>query len=147
AHQGSAILDVISPCVQFNNHAGSTKSFDYVREHNAAMNRLDFIEPRAEITVDYAPGEVELVTQHDGSVLRLRKLAPDYDPTDRISAISHLQLHQTRGEIVTGLLFVDPEADDLHERLHTVHKPLNQLSDAELIPGGAALDAINDSLR
>jgi 2-oxoglutarate ferredoxin oxidoreductase subunit beta len=84
AHKGAAFIDVISPCVQFNNHAGSTKSFDYVREHNAAVNRLDFIEERDEITVDYAPGEVELVTQHDGSVLRLRKLAPDYDPTDRI---------------------------------------------------------------
>jgi 2-oxoglutarate ferredoxin oxidoreductase subunit beta len=133
--------------VQFNNHVGSTKSFDYVREHNAAMNRLDFIEPRAEITVDYAPGEVELVTQHDGSILRLRKVSPDYDPTDRISAIGHLQLHQARGEIVTGLLYVDPEAGDMHDHLHTVQKPLNQLSDAELVPGSAALAAINDSLR
>src|ERR1019366_9359151 len=104
AHKGAAFIDVISPCVQFNNHVGSTKSFDYVREHNAAMNRLDFIEPRAEITVDYAPGEVELVTQHDGSILKLRKLAADYDPTDRLSAMGHLQLHQARGEIVTGLL-------------------------------------------
>jgi 2-oxoglutarate ferredoxin oxidoreductase subunit beta len=147
SHKGAAFIDVISPCVQFNNHVGSTKSFDYVREHNAAMNRLDFIEPRAEIRVDYAPGEVELVTQHDGSVLRLRKLAPDYDPTDRISAIGHLQLHQSRGEVVTGLLYVDPEAHDLHDHLHTVQKPLNQLTDAELVPGAAALDEINDSLR
>jgi 2-oxoglutarate ferredoxin oxidoreductase subunit beta len=147
AHKGAAFIDVISPCVQFNNHVGSTKSFDYVREHNAAMNRLDFIEPRAEITVDYGPGEVELVTQHDGSVLRLRKLAPDYDPTDRISANSHLQMHHARGEVVTGLLFVDPDAPDLHDHLHTVAKPLNQLGDAELVPGSAALAAINDSLR
>jgi 2-oxoglutarate ferredoxin oxidoreductase subunit beta len=147
AHKGAAFIDVISPCVQFNNHVGSTKSFDYVREHNAAMNRLDFIEPRAEITVDYGPGEVELVTQHDGSVLRLRKLAPDYDPTDRLSAISHLQLHQARGEVVTGLLYVDPGAEDLHDHLHTVQMPLNQLGDAELVPGSAALAAINDSLR
>ena len=146
-HRGAAFIDVISPCVQFNNHVGSTKSFDYVREHNAAMNRLDFIEPRAEIRVDYAPGEVELVTQHDGSVLRLRKLAPDYDPTDRISAIGHLQLHQSRGEVVTGLLYVDPAAHDLHDHLHTVQKPLNQLSDEELVPGAAALAGINDSLR
>src|SRR5476651_1222068 len=86
SHKGAAFIDCISPCVQFNNHPGSTKSFDYVREHNAAMNRLDFIEPRAEITADYGPGEVELVVQHDGSVLRLRKVAPDYEPTDRISA-------------------------------------------------------------
>ncbi|HUO11535.1 MAG TPA: 2-oxoacid:ferredoxin oxidoreductase subunit beta, partial [Caulobacteraceae bacterium] len=106
-----------------------------------------FIEPRAEITASYAPGEVEVVTQHDGSVLRLRKLAPDYDPTDRISAISHLQLHQARGEIVTGLLYVDPEAHDLHDHLGTVEKPLNQLSDMELVPGSKALAAINESLR
>jgi len=138
---------VISPCVQFNNHVGSTKSFDYVREHNAAMNRLDIIEPREEIRVDYAPGEVELVTQHDGSVLRLRKLASDYDPTDRISAITHLQIHQARGEIVTGLLYVDPDAEDLHDHLHTVKTPLNQLSDEELVPGAKALAAINASLR
>src|SRR6202041_1015221 len=78
AHKGAAFIDVISPCVQVNNHVGSTKSFDYVREHNAAMNRLDFIEPRAEITVDYRPGEAELVTQPDGAVLKLRKLAPGY---------------------------------------------------------------------
>ena len=81
------------------------------------------------------PATVELVTQHDGSVLKLRKLAPDYDPTDRIAAIGHLQLHQARGEIVTGLLYVDPDAADLHDHLDTVQKPLNQLTDAELVPG------------
>jgi len=118
-----------------------------LRAYTDLVNRLDFIEPREEITVDYRPGEVELVTQHDGSVLKLRKLAADYDPTDRISAISHLQLHQARGEIVTGLLYVDPDAEDLHDHLATVQKPLSQLSDAGLIPGSAALAGINDSLR
>jgi 2-oxoglutarate ferredoxin oxidoreductase subunit beta len=147
AHKGAAFIDVISPCVQFNNHLGSTKSFDYVREHNAAMNRLDFIEAREEIVVDYAPGEVEVVRQHDGSILRLRKVAADYDATDKLSAITHLQMHQARGEVVTGLLYVDPDAADLHDHLHTVARPLNQLSDAELIPGSKALADINDSLR
>ena len=146
-HKGAAFIDVISPCVQFNNHAGSTKSFDYVREHNAAVNRLDVILARDEIQVDYAPGAVELVTQHDGSVLRLRKLASHYDPTDRITAISNLQEHQARGEIVTGLLYVDPEAEDLHDYLGTVETPLNQLCDADLTPGAGALDALNASLR
>jgi 2-oxoglutarate ferredoxin oxidoreductase subunit beta len=146
-HRGAAFIDVISPCVQFNNHAGSTKSFDYVREHNAAINRLDVILDREEIAVDYAPGSVELVTQHDGTVLKLRKLADDYDPTDRVAAIMHLQTHQARGEIVTGLLFVDPEASDLHDHLQTVSTPLNQLGDAELTPGAAALAEINESLR
>ncbi|MBS0412624.1 MAG: 2-oxoacid:ferredoxin oxidoreductase subunit beta [Proteobacteria bacterium] len=146
-HKGAAFIDVISPCVQFNNHAGSTKSFDYVREHNAAVNRLDVILERDEIVVDYAPGSVELVTQHDGSVLRLRKLASHYDPTDRLSAMTALQEHQAKGEIVTGLLYVDPEAEDLHDYLGTVQKPLNQLTDADLTPGAAALDALNASLR
>jgi 2-oxoglutarate ferredoxin oxidoreductase subunit beta len=146
-HKGAAFIDVISPCVQFNNHAGSTKSFDYVREHNAAVNRLDIIEDREEILVDYAPGSVELVTQHDGSVLRLRKLDGGYDPTNRISAITKLNEHQAKGEIVTGLLYVDPEADDLHDHLHTVETPLNQLGDAQLTPGAKALDALNASLR
>jgi 2-oxoglutarate ferredoxin oxidoreductase subunit beta len=146
-HKGAAFIDVISPCVQFNNHAGSTKSFDYVREHNAAVNRLDVILDRDEIVVDYAPGTVEIVTQHDGSVLKLRKLGSDYDPTDHNQAVTHLQIHQARGEIVTGLLYVDPDARDLHDHLGTVSTPLNQLTDEELTPGPDALAAINESLR
>jgi 2-oxoglutarate ferredoxin oxidoreductase subunit beta len=146
-HRGGAFIDVISPCVQFNNHPGSTKSFDYVREHNAAVNRLDVIEDRDEIVVDYEPGAVELVVQHDGSVLRLRKLANDYDPTDRIAAMGHLQSHQARGEIVTGLIYVDPEAQEMHDYLGTIATPLNQLGDLELTPSAAALEAVNQSLR
>ena len=146
-HKGAAFIDVISPCVQFNNHAGSTKSFDFVREHNAAVNRLDVILDRDEIVVDYEPGTVEIVTQHDGSVLKLRKVASDYDPTDRNQAVTHLQNHQARGEVVTGLLYVDPDAQDLHDHLGTVARPLNQLSDAELTPSQDALAAINESLR
>ena len=146
-HRGAAFIDVLSPCVQFNNHAGSTKSFDYVREHNAAVNRLDVIVERDEIVVDYAPGSVELVTQHDGSVLRLSKLPDDYDPTDKMAASQRLQEHQARGEILTGLIYVDPKADDLHAHLGTVETPLNALSDADLIPGAAALTALNAALR
>src|SRR6186997_2052383 len=89
-HKGAAFIDVVSPCVAFNNHAGSTKSYEYVRQHNEAVNRLDFIEGREEITADYAPGEVVTVAQHDGSMLRLRKLEADYDPTDRIKAMNFL---------------------------------------------------------
>ncbi|TAL64286.1 MAG: 2-oxoacid:ferredoxin oxidoreductase subunit beta, partial [Burkholderiaceae bacterium] len=107
-HGGAAFIDVISPCVAFNNHAGSTKSYDYVREHNEAVSRIDFIAPRDEITTDYAAGEVVEVPQHDGTVLRLRKLHESYDPTDRLAAMNLVQTHQARGEVVTGLLFVDP---------------------------------------
>ncbi|MGH6987407.1 MAG: 2-oxoacid:ferredoxin oxidoreductase subunit beta [Caulobacteraceae bacterium] len=146
-HRGAAFIDVISPCVQFNNHAGSTKSFDYVREHNQAVNRLDVIEEREEIVIDYEPGAIELVTQHDGSVLKLRKLAADYDPTDKVGAVSHLMTHEARGEIVTGLIFIDPEAEELHDYLGTVAIPLNQLSETELTPDPANLARINQSLR
>jgi len=145
-HRGAALIDVISPCVAFNNHAGSTKSYDYVRAHNEAVNRLDFMPRRDAITAMYAPGEVIEVTQHDGSVLRLRKLASGYDAGDRLAAMSHLATHESRGEILTGLLYVKGDADDLHAHLNTVDVPLNRLGDAQLCPGSAALAAINAEL-
>ena len=104
-HQGAAFLDVISPCVAFNNHAGSTKSYEYVREHNDAVNRMDVIPERAEIVVDFAAGETIEVAQHDGSVLRLHKIDADYDPCDRITASNYVQKHHAMGEVVTGLLY------------------------------------------
>jgi len=146
-HPGAAFIDCISPCVAFNNHEGSTKSYDFVREHNEAVNHLDVIEGRPEITVDYAPGAVELVQQHDGTWLRLRKLADDYDVHDRVAAMDHLQRRHAEGEIVTGLLFVDPEPRDLHHHLNTVALPFNELDEAALIPGAAALDKLNAGLR
>lgn len=147
AHKGAAFLDVISPCVAFNNHAGSTKSFDYVRAHNEAVNALEIIEGREEIKADFDPGTTVSVTQHDGSVLRLRKLAEDHDPTDRMSVMNFVQRHNARGEIVTGLLYLDPNSEDLHDRLGVTNRPLNSLGDSELCPGSAALDAINAALR
>jgi 2-oxoglutarate ferredoxin oxidoreductase subunit beta len=147
AHQGAAFIDCLSPCVQFNNHAGSTKSYDYVREHNEAVNRMDVVPSRAPIQVDYEPGTTTMVTQHDGSVLSLHKLAAHYDPTDRIAAMAYLAERQALGEIVTGLLYVDPEAQDLHASLETVETPLNALPDADLVPGAAALAKINAGLR
>ena len=151
AHQGAAFIDVVSPCVAFNNHAGSTRSYDYVREHNEAVNRLDFWPSfpsnREAITVDYPAGEVVEVAQHDGSILRLRKLHAEYDPTDRVKAMDYVQQHQARGEIVTGLLYLDPDPEDLHTHLNTVGTPLNRMNEAELCPGSAALAKINASLR
>lgn len=146
-HKGAAFIDVISPCIAFNNHAGSTKSYEYVRQHNEAVNRLDFIESRAEITADYEPGTVTEVRQHDGSVLRLRKLAADYDATDRIKVMNYLQERAAAGEVVTGLLYVDPGSVDLHEHINTVDTPLNQLGARDLCPGSVELDKINASLR
>jgi 2-oxoglutarate ferredoxin oxidoreductase subunit beta len=146
-HRGAAFIDVISPCVAFNNHAGSTKSYEYVRQHNEAVNRLDFIESREEITADYEPGAVVEVPQHDGSIVRLRKLAADYDATDRIKVMNYLQQRAAAGEVVTGLLYIDPHAQDLHHHLNTVGAPLNQLGTRELCPGAVALERINASLR
>jgi 2-oxoglutarate ferredoxin oxidoreductase subunit beta len=147
SHKGPAFIDCISPCVQFNNHEGSTKSFDYVREHNEAVNRLDVITPRAPIVADYAPGETIRLAQHDGSILSLHKLAELYDPSDRAAALGFLQAKQAVGEIVTGLLYVDRSPTDLHASLGTVETPLNELGEAELVPGAAALEKINAGLR
>lgn len=147
AHEGAAILDVISPCVAFNNHAGSTKSYDYVREHNEAVNRLDFFTGQAPLTADYEPGAVTEVEQHDGSVLRLRKLDESYDPSDKAAALAHIQESEAAGEVITGLLYLDPTPRDLHRGLNTVRTPLAALSDAELCPGPAVLEKINAGLR
>jgi 2-oxoglutarate ferredoxin oxidoreductase subunit beta len=147
AHQGSAIIDVVSPCVQFNNNPQSTKSYEFVREHNEAVNRLDFIEPRAEITADYEPGTVTTVTQHDGSILKLSKLDPAFDPRDKARAMSYLQERHAAGEVVTGLLYIEENPGDLHHHLNTVDAPLNGLGEKELCPGSAALAAFNDEYR
>ena len=146
-HGGAAFIDVISPCVAFNNHEGSTRSYDYVRHHNEAVNFLDVIAVHREITTDYPPGSVQEVRQHDGSVLRLRKLEQDYDPSSRIAAMSHVQSRYAQGEIVTGLLYLEPQARDLHESLGTTATPLNRLSERELCPGAAVLEKFNASLR
>ncbi|MCZ6892814.1 MAG: 2-oxoacid:ferredoxin oxidoreductase subunit beta [Gammaproteobacteria bacterium] len=146
-HQGAAFLDVISPCVAFNNHPGSTKSYDYVRAHNEVVNRLDFIPKREAITAAYQAGALEEVLQHDGSVLKFRKIADDYDPQDRTAAMTYLQHRAEQGEIVTGLLYVEREPEDLHTHLGTVKAPLNSLTERELCPGVATLNDINDSLR
>jgi 2-oxoglutarate ferredoxin oxidoreductase subunit beta len=147
AHRGAAFIDCISPCIAFNNHAGSTKSFDYVREHNEAVNYLDVLTEREEITVDYTPGSVEVVKQHDGSLLRLRKLASDYDVHSRSEALSFLHRRHADGEIVTGLLYVDPEANEMHDYMNTASTPLNALTEAELCPGATVLERLNAGLR
>lgn len=146
-HEGAAFLDVISPCVAFNNHPGSTKSYDYVREHNEIVNRLDFMPKRETITTEYDAGKVQEVKQHDGSVLRLRKVAEDFDSHNRSKAMVYLHDRAEHGEIVTGVLYVEPEPEDLHRHLNTVDEALNSLSEKELCPGQATLQAINDSLR
>jgi 2-oxoglutarate ferredoxin oxidoreductase subunit beta len=146
-HPGAAFIDVLSPCVAFNNHAGSTKSYDYVREHNESVNRVDFVPYAQEITRSFEPGTVQDVLQHDGSVLRLRTLNAEFDVNDRIAAMNYLHQRQAIGEVVTGLLHIAPDPDDLHSHLNTALGPLNLLDEAMLCLGAAALDRINASLR
>lgn len=144
-YRGFALIDVISPCVTFNNHTESTKSYDYVREHNEALDRIDFVPPRSAISVDIAAGASADVTLHDGSVLTLRKLAEDHDPSCRATALSSLVRHRQAGEVATGLLYLDAAETDLHGLINTVEAPLNSFDETELCPGNAALDAINAS--
>jgi 2-oxoglutarate ferredoxin oxidoreductase subunit beta len=146
-HRGAAFIDVVSPCVAFNNHPGSTKSYDYVREHNDVVNRLDFMPERAAITTDYPAGSVRDVVLHDGGTVRLRKLDAAYDASNKVAAMTYLESRRAKGEVVTGLLYVDAGADDMHVAMKTVGVPLNALGDAELVPGAAALAAVNASLR
>jgi 2-oxoglutarate ferredoxin oxidoreductase subunit beta len=146
-HGGAAFIDVISPCVAFNNHAGSTRSYDHVREHNEAVSRIDFIDLAPELSASPAPGEVIELPQADGSTMRLRKLHEGYDPTDRRRALDHIQAMETHGEIATGLLYLNADAADLHAAINTVPRALNGLTEAELCPGAAVLDKINAGLR
>jgi 2-oxoglutarate ferredoxin oxidoreductase subunit beta len=146
-HRGFALIDVASPCVTFNNNVGSTKSYEFVRERAEATGTMDFVPMRQEITAQYQPGTSTEVTMHDGSVLHLHKLAEELDPFDRTSAMNMLARYREQGRILTGLIYMDRTAPELHEVLDTVHKPLNTLAEKDLCPGGRVLDNINASLR
>ncbi len=146
-HRGAALIDVISPCVAFNNHDGSSKSYDYIREHNEAVNRLDFMPKREAIEAIQQPGLVQSIRLHDGTSVRLARVDDAYDPTNRATALARIAEHQERGEIATGLLYVNEDAQDLHQHLNTVSRPLNSLDVADLMPGASRLAQINDSLR
>ncbi len=146
-HKGFAFLNVISPCVTFNNNSGSTKSYDYVREHVEATATMDFVPLMREITATYEAGSVNDLIMHDGTAIRLHKLAKDWDPFDRLSAANALQRAKKTGEILTGLLYMDRESDDLHEMINTSEKPLNSLPQHELCPGQDALSKLNSTLR
>jgi len=147
SHKGFAFIDVVSPCVTFNNNMGSTKSYDYVRAHIEATAAVDFVPEKEEITVEYGIGEKTNVELHDGSVLQLHKLASDWNPLDRRSAVQRLHLAHAHDEILTGLLYVDPQSQDLHDFIKTVEQPLNSLREKDLNPGVAALEKINTEHR
>ena len=142
-----AFVDVISPCVTFNNHEGSMKSYQYTREHMEPVDIPDFVPLRSEITTEYEDGTYNDVILHDGSTLRLSKTHQDFDPQNRISALQHIMERQAVGEVPTGLFYIEPESDDLHKIAQTVDKPLNELAESELCPGSAQLLAINEGFK
>jgi len=147
AHRGTALLDVLSPCVTFNDHEGSTKSFAYVKEHDEPLQEVSWVPAFEDITVEYDPGTTVEVVLHDGSRLRLKKLEEGYDPRDRVTSLARLLTAQQDGEVLTGLLYVDPEAPTLLDRLSLVEAPLATLPAERTRPPPSVLDAINDSLR
>ncbi len=147
SHRGFAFIDVVSPCVTFNNTTASTKSYDFVREHIESTGKLDFVPMKEEITTEYEPGSTREVTMHDGSVMHFLKLAQDFDPIDRDATHQALRSAREKGEILTGLLYVDPDSQELHEVIKTSQKPLRDLRESELCPGQKALGVINAGLK
>lgn len=147
-YKGFAFIDVISPCVTFNDHKGSTKSYSYVRAHNEAVgNPLDFVETQDEITADYAEGTSTNITLHDGGILRLYKVDGGHDATSADAAINMIRTNANSGKIATGLLYVNTQQQDLHDVLATDERPLNSIPVPELCPGSKALAGINAKLR
>jgi 2-oxoglutarate/2-oxoacid ferredoxin oxidoreductase subunit beta len=146
-HRGFAFVDVISPCVTFNDHEGSTKSYAYTREHNVEIVQADFVPPAEAITADYDAGTVRNVMMHDGSWVRLRKVAQDYDPTDRDRAYSYIREAQGRGEVVTGLLYIDEASQDMHGQSNTIAEPLTTVPYESLCPGNAELQKLQSRFR
>ena len=146
-HPGFAFINVISPCVTFNNNVGSTKSYDYVREHLDATSTIDFVPEMKEITTNYEEGSSKNVKMHDGSVLQLNKLAKDWDPMNRQSVANAMMIAKSKGEILTGLLYMSPNTVDLHTTIQTNDRALNSLTKKDLCPGNEILKTINAELR
>ena len=147
SHRGFALIDVVSPCVTFNNNPGSTKSYEFVREHAEATGTVDFVPMQKEITTDYAPGASHEVTLHDGSTIHLYKMEEGLDPFDRTSALINMEKHRVSGDILTGLIYMDKDSRDLHDVMETSRRPLNTLGEDDLCPGNQMLKNINASLR
>ncbi len=147
SHPGFAFIDVISPCVTFNNNKESTRSYSYVRDHKAVTSLFDFVPFEEEIVIDYKEGEGLNVELFDGSTILLEKLSPNWNPTDKVSAVRRLQEAKANGQTLTGLYYIDTESQDFHTKLNTSEKPLNKLYKDELCPGSEILEDVNKSFR
>ena len=146
-HEGFAFIDIISPFVTFNNHATSTRSYDYVREHVLEGSVAGFVPISDQITTEYSEGESKDICLHDGAIIRLHKGKDGFDPSDRMGAINALHTHKEKGEILTGLLYCDPEFRDMHGILNTTDTSLNSLNEKSLCPGEHVLEGINNGFR
>src|SRR5213594_2975435 len=147
AHRGTVMLDVVSPCVTFNDHEGSTKSYKYMKDHDEPLQEISFVPVFEDITVEYDPGSTVEVTMHDGSRLRLRKLEEDYDPTDRIKAITRLNEAHEKGEVLTGVFYVNPKAPSFVDLLNITEQPLATLPESVVRPGREVLEQVMEELR
>jgi 2-oxoglutarate/2-oxoacid ferredoxin oxidoreductase subunit beta len=146
-HRGFALIDVISPCVTFNDHEGSTKAYRFTREHTVEVTAADFVPLRREIKAEIIEEGPTSVTMHDGSIIRFNRVAPDYNPRDRQAAYAYLQASQARGEVPTGLLYIDETASEMHALNDTTDVPLSQLPYEKLCPGSATLEKLQKAFR
>jgi 2-oxoglutarate/2-oxoacid ferredoxin oxidoreductase subunit beta len=147
AHRGTVMLDVVSPCVTFNDHEGSTKSYKFMKDHEEPLQDINFIPAFEEIDVEYDAGTTVEVTMHDGSRLRLRKLEEEYDPTNRLQAISRLHEAKEKGEVLTGVFYVNPNAPTFMDMLNVVDEPLATLPESVVRPSREALEQAMEALR
>jgi 2-oxoglutarate/2-oxoacid ferredoxin oxidoreductase subunit beta len=147
AHRGTVMLDVVSPCVTFNDHEGSTKSYKYMKDHEEPLQEIDFVPVFENISVEYDPGTTVEVTMHDGSRLRLRKLEESYDPTNRIEAVRRLTEAHEKGEVLTGVFYVNPLAPTFLELLNMTEEPLATLPESAVRPGREVLEQVMEELR
>jgi 2-oxoglutarate/2-oxoacid ferredoxin oxidoreductase subunit beta len=147
SHRGTAMIDVISPCVTFNDHEGSTKSYAYAKDHDEALGEVSFVPFFEDISVDYDAGTTTAVTMHDGSKLYLKKVADDYNPTDKLAAMRLMHETAARGEFATGILYIEPDKDDLITQLNLVDEPLASLPLDRIRPGRDVLDEVMEQHR
>jgi 2-oxoglutarate ferredoxin oxidoreductase subunit beta len=147
SHRGTSMIDVISPCVTFNDHEGSTKSYAYVKDHEEPLGEINFVPFFQDISVEYEPGSTTAVKMHDGSQLYLRKVTEDYNPSDKMTAVRLLHETSMRGELATGVIYIEPDKDDFIDTLNLVEEPLAFLPSERTRPGKAALEEIMEALR
>ncbi|MCB9310668.1 MAG: 2-oxoacid:ferredoxin oxidoreductase subunit beta [Lewinellaceae bacterium] len=138
-HNGFSLINVISPCVTFNNNPGSTKSYDYVRAHNEALSKIDFVPVKEEIVTTYDHTSVNVLEMHDGSLIKLQKISPEWDPNDKLSIVTALHNARANHQILTGLLYIDNDSVELNDLINTTETPLNTLNYDVLCPGSEVL--------